>query len=164
MSLLPLNDKNLPYPDTMHPVVVHFVIAMVFFAYFCDIAGYLKRSYHLFEVSWWNMLVAAVAIFFAVIFGEFEASLAEPYPAAEPVLVWHTINGWSISVILVAITAWRGILRIRNPLRIPVIYLAVVTFLMCLVCLQIYLGDLVGWVYSLHTVPVVQATKEGLLK
>ena len=164
MNIPALNDENLPYPDTMHPVVVHFVIAMVFFAYFCDVAGYLKRSYHLFEVSWWNMLVASVAVFVAVIFGQLEASLAEPYPSAVPTLAWHTINGWSISVILVAITAWRGILRVRNPLKIPVVYLGIMTVLMSLICLQIYLGDLIDWVYSLHTVPVVRATREGLLK
>ena len=30
--LPPLNEHNLPYPDTIHPIVVHFVIAMVLFA------------------------------------------------------------------------------------------------------------------------------------
>ena len=163
MPLLPLNNQNLPYPDTLHPVIVHFVIAMVFFAYFCDLTGYLSRNDKMFEVSWWNMVVASVAVFFAVIFGQFEAALAEPYPTAKLVLNWHTINGWSISAILVAITAWRGIIRIRTPLKIPVVYLGAATFLMCLVCWQIYLGDLIDWVYGLHTVSVVKATKEGIL-
>ena len=34
---LPLNDSNLPYPDPLHPIVVHFVIAMVFFCFFSAI-------------------------------------------------------------------------------------------------------------------------------
>jgi len=157
-----LNDENLPYPDTMHPVVVHFVIGMVFFAYFCDIFGYLNNNHRMFEVSWWNLLVASFAVFVAVIFGEFEASLAEPYGTAKNVLDWHTINGWSISAVLVAITAWRGIIRIKNPLKIPVPYLGVMTVFMCMVCLQIYLGDLIDWVYGLHSVSVVKATREGL--
>jgi len=164
MNLPTLNAQNLPYPDTMHPVVVHFVIGMVFFAYFCDIVGYLKHSYRFLEVSWWNMLVASFAVFVAVIFGQFEASLADPYPAAQEALDWHTINGWSIAALLVAITAWRGIIRIRNPLKIPVVYLAVLTVLMCLICLQIYLGDLIDWVYGLHTVAVTEAIRKGLLK
>lgn len=159
-----LNDQNLPYPDTMHPVIVHFVIAMVFFAYFCDLTGYLSRNHRLFEVSWWNMLVASVAIFFAVIFGEFEAALAMPYPAAQTALNLHTINGWSLSALLVGLTAWRGVIRTRNPLKIPVSYLGAITVLICLICLQIFLGCLVDWVYGLHTVPVVEATKQGLLK
>ena len=67
-----LNDHNLPYPDTMHPIVVHFVIAMVLFAFFCDVVGYFTRNPRLFEVSWWNMCIATVAIFVAIIFGQFE--------------------------------------------------------------------------------------------
>jgi uncharacterized membrane protein len=162
--MLPLNDQNLPYPDTLHPIIVHFVIAMVLFAYVCDLVGYFTRNYRLLEVSWWNLVVASVAIFFAVIFGEFEAALAQAYPAAQPVLDWHTINGWSLSVLLVALTAWRGVIRVRNPLKVPAAYLGAATLLVFLIALQIYLGCLVDWVFGLHTVPVVQAIREGRLK
>jgi uncharacterized membrane protein len=162
--MFPLNDQNLPYPDTLHPIIVHFVIAMVLFAYVCDLVGYFTRNYRLLEVSWWNLVVASVAIFFAVIFGEFEAALAQAYPAAQPVLDWHTINGWSLSVLLVALTAWRGVIRVRNPLKVPAAYLGAATLLVFLIALQIYLGCLVDWVFGLHTVPVVQAIREGRLK
>ena len=163
MSWLSLNNENLPYPDTIHPIVVHFVIAMVFFAYVCDIAGFLNRNHRLFEVSWWNMVVASVAVFFAVMFGEFEAALAMPYPAAEATLDLHTINGWSLSVLLVALSAWRGVIRVRDPLRVPVLYLGFATVLISMISLQIYLGDLLDWVYGLHGVAVVEATRQGVL-
>jgi uncharacterized membrane protein len=65
-----LNSQNLPYPDLIHPIIVHFVIAMVLFAFVCDIIGYFSRRYHLFEVSFWNLFVAAIAIFFSVFFGQ----------------------------------------------------------------------------------------------
>ena len=42
--LPPLNNHNLPYPDTIHPIVVHFVIAMVLFAVVCDAIGYLTKN------------------------------------------------------------------------------------------------------------------------
>jgi uncharacterized membrane protein len=108
--------------------------------------------------------VASIAIFFAVLFGQFEAALAMPYPAAQATLDLHTLNGWSLAAILVIVTAWRAILRIRDPLRLPVAYLGVSTLLVCLVCLQIYLGVLLDWVYGLHVEPVVQATREGLIR
>lgn len=164
MQFPQLNEQNLPYPDTIHPIIVHFVIAMVFFSYFCDIFGYLSRNHRMFEVSWWNMVVASVAVFFAVIFGEFEAALAQPYPAAQPTLELHTINGWSLAVILVGLTAWRGVIRIRDPLKVPAGYLGAATILMCLICWQIYLGSLVDWVYGLHTKPVVRAIREGIIQ
>ncbi|MEC4817841.1 MAG: DUF2231 domain-containing protein [Scytonema sp. PMC 1069.18] len=159
-----LNDHNLPYPDTIHPIVVHFVIAMVLFAFVCDVVGYFSRNHRLFEVSWWNMLFASVSIFIAIIFGQFEAGLAEPYNAARSVLNVHTLIGWSLSGILAAITAWRYVLRLQNPERISIYYLAAGLLLTVLVGVQVYFGDELVWVYGLHTVPVVEALKEGLLQ
>ncbi|MGF1487567.1 MAG: DUF2231 domain-containing protein [Prochloraceae cyanobacterium] len=159
-----LNDHNLPYPDTIHPIVVHFVIAMVLFAFICDAIGYFSRNSLLFEVSWWNMCVATVSIFVAVIFGQFEAGLAQPYEVAEPVLNLHTLIGWSLSGIIAAITAWRYVIRSKNSEKLPMPYLGMSVVLVAIVGLQVYLGDVLVWVYGLHTVPVVEAIKEGILQ
>ncbi len=159
-----LNDHNLPYPDTVHPIVVHFVIAMVLFAFLCDVIGYFTDNHRLFEVSWWNMFFATISIFVAIMFGQFEAGLAEPYNAVEPVLNIHAFLGWSLSGILAAITAWRYVIRSRTPQKISVYYLAAGLLLTVLVGIQVYFGDQLVWVYGLHTVPVVEAVKEGLLQ
>ncbi len=161
--LPPLNDHNLPYPDTMHPIVVHFVIAMVLFAFVCDLIGYFTRNTRLYEVSWWNLFFATISIFIAVIFGQVEAGLAEPYAAAEPVLNLHTLIGWSLAGIIAAITGWRYILRSRDPKQLPVSFIGVGVLLTLLVFFQTYLGDKLVWVYGLHTVPVVEAIRDGVL-
>jgi uncharacterized membrane protein len=136
---------------------------MVLFAFVCDVVGYLTGKTHLFEVSWWNMSVATVAIFVAVIFGQFEAGLAQPYDLVKSVLNYHTLIGWSLSGLIAAITAWRYILRSRNPQKLPIHYIAAGLILTVIVGLQVYLGDQLVWVYGLHTVPVVEAVKDGLL-
>ncbi|TVP59346.1 MAG: DUF2231 domain-containing protein [Nodularia sp. (in: Bacteria)] len=161
--LTSLNDHNLPYPDTMHPIVVHFVIAMVLFAFFCDILGYFTGKTQLFEVSWWNMFVATIAIFVAIIFGQFEAGLAQPYDLVKSVLNVHTLVGWSLSGIIASITAWRYVIRSRNPHKLSINYMLAGLFLTVIVGVQVYLGDQLVWVYGLHTVPVVEAVKEGIL-
>lgn len=163
MPTLPLNSQNLPYPDPVHPVIVHFVIAMVFFSFFCDVVGYLSRKHRLFEVSWWNMFVASICIFLAVIVGQFEAGLAQPYEAAKSTLNSHTITGWSLSAIVVAVTAWRFVIRARDPLKVPPAYLGVAAFLICLVTFQVVLGSRLVWVYGLHVEPIVEATRKGVL-
>jgi uncharacterized membrane protein len=147
----------------MHPIVVHFVIAMVLFAFFCDVVGYFTRNPRLFEVSWWNMCIATVAIFVAIIFGQFEAGLAQPYDVAKSALNVHTLIGWSLSGIIAAITAWRFVIRTRNPQKISIYYLGAGLILTVIVGVQVYLGDQLVWVYGLHTVPVVEAIKDGLL-
>ncbi len=110
-----------------------------------------------------EFVFATLSIFIAVIFGQVEAGLAEPYDAVQSVLNLHTLIGWSLSAILAAITAWRFILRSRDPKTLPIPYLGVGLLLTCLVCFQIYLGDRLVWVYGLHTVPVVEAIREGVL-
>jgi uncharacterized membrane protein len=162
--LPPLNEHNLPYPDTIHPIVVHFVIAMVIFAVLCDVVAYLTRNVRLYEVSWWNMFFATISIFIAVIFGQVEAGLAEPYGAAISVLNLHTLLGWSLAGIIAALTGWRYILRSRDSKHLPMSYLVVGLGLMGLVFFQTYLGDKLVWVYGLHTVPVVDAIREGTLQ
>nr|WP_242028262.1 DUF2231 domain-containing protein [Pseudanabaena sp. FACHB-2040] len=159
----PLNEHNLPYPDTIHPIVVHFVIAMVLFAFVCDIVGYFTRNSKLLEVSWWNLVFATVSIFIAVIFGQIEAGLSEPYNAAISTLNLHTLLGWSLSGILAAVTGWRYVIRSRGSQTLPVPYLALSLLLAILVLFQTYLGDVLVWVYGLHTAPVVEATRGGKL-
>jgi uncharacterized membrane protein len=109
------------------------------------------------------MCIATVAIFVAIIFGQFEAGLAKPYELAKSVLNIHTLIGWSLSGIIAAITAWRYVLRSRDPKKLPFHYIAVAVLLTALVGFQVYLGDELVWVYGLHTVPVVEAVKDGIL-
>ncbi len=164
MTSLPLNSQNLPYPDPIHPIIVHFVIAMVFISFLFDVIGYFTRNHRLFEVSFWNMFVASIMIFLAVIFGQLEAGLAQAYGSAQSVLNYHTIMGWSLSAIVVGITAWRLVIRARNPQKVPPTYLGAATLLSCLVLLQMYLGTRLVWVYGLHGEAVVEAIRQGVLR
>ncbi|MEA5508738.1 DUF2231 domain-containing protein [Crocosphaera sp. UHCC 0190] len=164
MFNLLLNSRNLPYPDPLHPIIVHFVIAMIFFSFFCDVVGYVTGNIKMFEVSFWNLFVASVSIFLAIIAGQFEAGLSQPYEAVKPVLNLHTIIGWSLAGFVATITAWRFVIRIHHFKKIPPAYLGVATVLIILVSFQVYLGTRLVWVYGLHIEPVVQAAKEGILQ
>ncbi len=162
--LPPLNSHNLPYPDTLHPIVVHFVIAMVLFAIVCDGIGYFTKNARLYEVGWWNLVFATLSIFVAIIFGQIEAGLATPYAAAAGDLNLHTLIGWSLSALLAAITGWRYIVRLRSPESLPMAYLGLNAVLGVIVVFQVYLGDKLVWVYGLHTEAVVEAGRAGLLQ
>lgn len=164
MFNLSLNHAGLPYPDPIHPIIVHFVIAMVLFSFFCDVLGYFNHNRRLFEVSFWNLLIATISIFLAVIFGQFEAGLSQPYEAAQSTLSLHTITGWLLAALTVVITAWRFAIRRQNPLKISPFYLSAATLLSCLVLFQMVLGSQLVWVYGLHVEPVVEATRQGILK
>ena len=161
--LPPLNSHNLPYPDTIHPIVVHFVIAMVLFGVLCDAIAYFTKNSRLYEVGWWNLSFATISIFIAIIFGQIEAGLATPYTAAAGDLNLHTLIGWSLSGVLAVITGWRYIIRLKTPETLPGAYLGMNGVLTLIVLYQIYLGDKLVCIYGLHTEAVVEAARGGLL-
>ena len=161
--LPPLNDKNLPWLDVIHPIVVHFVIAMALITVVFDLIGVLTRKKNLFEVSFWNLIVATVAIFVAIIFGQVEAGLANPYGASRDILNYHSTIGWSLAGVLALLTGWRSVARQKDPAVLPKGFLAIDFVLAGLVVAQMYLGDKLVWVYGLHTVPVVEAIRDGVL-
>jgi uncharacterized membrane protein len=163
LLLPPLNDKNLPWMDVIHPIVVHFVIAMTLITVVFDLIGVITRRRNLFEVSFWNLLVATVAIFVAIIFGQIEAGLATPYGASRDILNYHSTLGWSLAAILSLLTGWRYVARQKDPTVLPRGFLIIDSILAVLVFCQVYLGDKLVWVYGLHTVPVVEAVRSGTL-
>lgn len=161
--LPPLNDHNLPWMDTIHPIVVHFVIAMAVIAVVFDLIGVIGRRPNLFEVSFWNLLFATVAIFVAILFGQVEAGLAGPYGEAGRILNLHSTLGWSLAGVLAVLSGWRYVIRSRDPRHLPLPFLAAGGVLVLLVTLQVNLGNQLIWTYGLHTVPLVQASRAGLL-
>jgi len=164
LELLPaLNDHNLPWMDTIHPIVVHFVIAMGLISFVFDLIGVLFRRSALFEVSFWNLLFATAAIFVAIIFGQVEAGLANPYGASREILNLHSTIGWSLAGVLSLMSGWRYVIRSRDPQQIPLAFLGAGALLSALIVVQVTLGNELIWVYGLHTVPVVKAMREGLV-
>ena len=161
--LPPLNDKNLPWLDVIHPIVVHFVIAMALITVVFDLAAVVTGKRNLYEVSFWNLVVATVAIFIAIIFGQIEAGLANPYGASRDILNIHSTIGWSLAGVLALLTGWRYVARQKDPTALPKGFLAMDILLAGLVFTQVYLGDKLVWVYGLHTVPVVEAIRSGVV-
>jgi len=49
--LTPLNEKNLPWLDVIHPIIVYFVIAMALIPVVFDLIGVVTSKKYLFEVS-----------------------------------------------------------------------------------------------------------------
>ena len=161
--LPPLNDHNLPWMDTLHPIVVHFVIAMALITFVFDLFGSVFRKPALYEVSFWNLLFATAAIFVAIIFGQVEAGLADPYGASSEILNLHSTIGWSLAGILSLLSGWRYVIRSKDPQQLPLGFLAAGAGLTALIVVQVSLGNQLIWVYGLHTVKVVAAMREGLI-
>ncbi len=131
--------------DTLHPIVVHFVIATAVIAVLFGLIGSEARNPQLFEVSFWNLLVATVAIFVAIIIGQVKAGLAEPYGASREIVSLHSTIGWSLAGVLAVLTAWRYVIRSRDHSRLPAAFLGAGGLLVVLVVMQGTLGSELIW-------------------
>ena len=61
------------------------------------------------------------------------------------------------------LTAWRYVIRSKDPRRVPLAFLGAGSVLSVLVVVQVLLGSELVWIYGLHTVKVVEAMREGLV-
>ena len=160
----PLEDKKMPVMEHLVEFQVRLtraVIAMAVISVIFDLIGVLTRRTNLFEVSFWNLLFATAAIFVAIIFGQVEAGLAEPYGRASEILNLHSTLGWSLAGVLSLLSGWRYVIRSKDPQSLPLAFLAAGGVLALLVVVQVTLGNQLIWVYGLHTVPVVEAIRQG---
>jgi hypothetical protein len=73
------------------------------------------------------------------------------------------LPGPALAGVLGVLTGWRYVIRSRDPSVLPLPFLAAGGVLCLLVALQVNLGNQLIWIYGLHTVPVVQAVREGLV-
>jgi len=65
--------------------------------------------------------------------------------------------------VLAVLTAWRYVIRSQDPRRLPMAFLGAGGVLLLLVVVQVTLGNQLIWTYGLHTVPVVEAIRQGLV-
>jgi len=96
-------------------------------------------------------------------FGQIEAGLANPYGASRDILNLHSTIGWSLAGVLSLMSGWRYVIRSNDPQQLPLAFLGAGGLLSALIVLQVTLGNQLIWVYGLHTVPVVQAMRSGLV-
>ena len=54
-------------------------------------------------------------------------------------------------------------MNLSFSLKIEPVFLFIDIILASLVFIQVYLGDKLVWIYGLHTVPVVNAIREGII-
>ena len=115
-------------------------------------------------MSFWNLIVATVAIFVAIIFGQVEAGLANPYGASRDILNMCTAPSAGPSPVYWPCSRAGATSPGRRTRRFcPRAFWLLDVVLAGLVVTQVYLGDKLVWVYGLHTVPVVEAIRQGVV-
>jgi uncharacterized membrane protein len=130
---LKLGANNRPYGIPLHPILVHFTLGLFIIAILFDIAGTFFPLEHrlfktfginalregLYDVGWYNLVIATGITLFTVAAGFFELMLANPPVtgndswglSVSQVMVLHGIGGILLLGLMGGMAIWRGLQR-----------------------------------------------------
>ncbi|PIR17199.1 MAG: hypothetical protein COV46_05260 [Deltaproteobacteria bacterium CG11_big_fil_rev_8_21_14_0_20_49_13] len=111
--------------QNIHPLFVHFPIALLIFSVACDILGRLFKKGSLENAGWWSLFFGMIAIAAAATTGLLAASSAPHLDAAHEIMEDHE----RLQLIAGAIFLILFIIRIVNRTRLPQMRLMLVSYI-----------------------------------
>ena len=95
----------------LHPMIVHFPIALAVFALVADVVGDVLRRPALYMLGYWSMAAAVVAAALAVAAGYFDMNRASLSQEVDGYVHLHLRIGWLVLAVLVLLAVWRWLAR-----------------------------------------------------
>jgi uncharacterized membrane protein len=107
----------------LHPILVHFTVALFFAAVAFDIIGHLTKNESLKSAGWWNLLFATVAAIASVVTGLSAANTLPHTDQIHEIMEIHETVGLIVLGILIGLFIWRGLNRGALPTKPAGIFL-----------------------------------------
>lgn len=123
----------------VHPILVHFPIALLPLSVAADLIGFFADVLPLSHTGWWALLGAAAGGVAAVAAGFFDMSRADLSAEVHTRVHRHMYVGLVLLTVIVGLAIWRGFLYFNN-LIVPMLYLDLGVLGVALVGLQGWLG------------------------
>jgi len=144
--------------SALHPLIIHFAIALLLIGPAMDTLGLLLRREGLLIAGRWNVLVGAVMLLFAEATGfGAQAGLGPHSPAGEALLNLHAGLGYLCMAIWLPVAVWRGASKQLLPLRLRTLYLVLSFTGATLVLAQAGLGAALIYRHGVGLSPAARA-------
>jgi len=134
--------------DEIHPLIIHFPIALLSVGFLCDLLSYILQNKSLAHAGWWNFIFGVVSSVCALITGLITDLSSKPSLVDEPFPVHENHASLQIFVVCIflALMIWRINLRGSLPAnsRDAVIYLGVLGVAVAI----LFYGSHLGAVFS----------------
>ena len=134
--------------DEIHPIIIHFPIALLSVGFLCDLLSYILQNKSLSSAGWWNFIFGVVSSVCALITGLITDLSSKPSLVDEPFPVHENHASLQIFVVCIflALMIWRINLRGSLPSnsRDAVIYLGVLGVAVAI----LFYGSHLGAVFS----------------
>ena len=129
-------------PPELHPVLLHFAIALLVTGPAFDLFGLLLKREALLVAGRWNTVVGAAVLVLVTLSGlAAEASLGPHSPAGAALLSLHQGMGFSLLALWLPIAVWRTFSKHLLPLRLRTLYLSASYLGAALIVFQAVLGS-----------------------
>lgn len=137
----------------IHPMLVHFPIALLITSFICDGAYFLTSWNSLRHAGFWMLGMATITGALTVLAGLFDMRRA---PLAEDVHVRvhrHMWVGIGLYAVIAALTAWRWTFHVDGGGVLPMIYLDAAFLAVALAAFQGWLGGELVFRYGVFVAP-----------
>lgn len=121
----------------LHPLLVHFPVALMPVSVGCDVLGRFTRRASLAHAAWWTLLFATLASPLTAASGW--SWLNDMDGMSGTTIAVHKWLGTALPVLLIALTIWRYRLHAKE-LATPVVYLAAASGVLLAMIVQGHLG------------------------
>ena len=109
----------------IHPVTVHFTIALFTISILFDLIGMITRNEKWYQAGWYNLIFAGVASLFSILTGLIDSNQLQLQGEAAMTLETHKTVAFIISAIILGCLFWRITRRGKFPHQNKLIYFAV---------------------------------------
>jgi len=109
----------------IHPVTVHFTIALFTISILFDLIGMITRNEKWHQAGWYNLIFAGVASLFSILTGLIDSNQLQLQGEAARTLETHKTVAFIISAIILGCLFWRITHRGKFPHQNKLIYFAV---------------------------------------
>ena len=123
----------------VHPILVHFPLALLPLSVTADIVGHFAALGSLRDTGWWTLLAAALGGLATVAAGLYDMRRAPLSEAAHARVHRHMRFGLTLLAALIGLALWRGYLQLHE-LPLPMLYLDASVLATALAAFQGWLG------------------------
>jgi uncharacterized membrane protein len=127
-------------PANLHPLVVHFAIALFSVSVLCDILGWLLKKESLHTVGWWNLIFGFLGAIVTVTTGLLAERSVGHNEAAHAIVETHKTFGLVLLSLVAVLFLWRAFRRGQIPQKLLAVYFFIAVLGVGVMTLGAYYG------------------------
>jgi uncharacterized membrane protein len=112
----------------IHPLIVHFPIALLTIGIVFDVLGLLSKNNELSRVGWWMQVAGTFGLMAAVVTGLLAQQTVVISAAAHDAFEHHEQIAFIVSAVFAALLLWRIASRTQLPQRYRILFLLLFLF------------------------------------